>query len=118
MAYSKDDFVNFSDIDKEELLGIYTASEFEISDSDNDFEIANSGNKSKCDSKTDKKLYECNECDKSYASISGIRGHLRSKQRAWWVSRFIVSTDTVKASYKIILWSEFMRNTIQFIILI
>ena len=38
MAYSKDDFVNFSDIEKlEKVLGDFTESEYCVSDSD--FEV-------------------------------------------------------------------------------
>lgn len=88
MAYSKDDFVNFSDIENlEEILGDFTASEYDFSDSDFEVEqepksksIKSSRNTEKNDTETPKKkLYQCDECDRSYASISGMRGHLRTK---------------------------------------
>ena len=29
------------------------------------------------------KTYNCSECTNSYASISGLRGHLRKKKQTW-----------------------------------
>ena len=89
MAYSKDDFVRFSDIeDLGGILGDFTESEYNFSDSDFEVEQEHKPKPSKSmkknekgtDTKTSKnKLYQCDECDKSYATISGMRGHLRSK---------------------------------------
>ena len=77
MAYSKDDFIDFSALDLDELLGEYTNSEIELSDDDSD------DMKRKCRPATgaDKKKYKCGECPKSYSTVSGLRGHLRIKHR-------------------------------------
>lgn len=75
MAYGKDNFIDFADLDLNLLLGDFTESEYDISDSDS--ECVNKSKKS--NSSANDKLYKCDECSKSYASISGIRGHLRSK---------------------------------------
>ena len=74
MAYSKEDFINFSDLDLSLLLEDFTESEYYNRDSD--FEIEKVW-KPKSDGNKKAKLYQCDECTKSYSSISGIRGHLR-----------------------------------------
>jgi hypothetical protein len=72
MAYGKSDFVHFEDIDLDFFLGEFTASEFENSE-DEDY-------KTSVKSKEDKrKTSNCDQCDKLYNSVSGIRGHLRNK---------------------------------------
>ena len=91
MAYAKDDFVHFSDIDLKSVLGDFTESEFNYSDSDFEDTIAvaskhsaNNKNLSVPKSKSVRskgkdKQYMCDECERNYASISGLRGHMRSK---------------------------------------
>jgi hypothetical protein len=71
MAYGKSDFVLFEDIDLDFFLGEFTASEYENSDDEDKISV-----KSKDDKR---KTYVCDQCDKSYNSVSGIRGHLRNK---------------------------------------
>ena len=76
MAYSKDDFVDFSALDLDELLGEYTNSEIELSDDDS-VDV-----KRKCGrpaQSAEMKRYKCGECTKGYSTVSGLRGHLRTK---------------------------------------
>ena len=79
MAYSKDDFVNFSELDLDFILGDFTESECDFSSSDCDEFDGDKLQKGNTQNVQSKKQYECDECDKTYASISGLRGHLRSK---------------------------------------
>ena len=45
MAYSKNDFIDFSALDLDELLGEYTNSEIELSDDDSDDSVFNPSQK-------------------------------------------------------------------------
>lgn len=77
MSYGKDDFLHWDDdIDLDSLLGEYTCSELEISDDD---EHMTKKSKPEKASASVIKTYKCSDCDNSYASISGLRGHLRKK---------------------------------------
>ena len=68
MAYGKSDFIDFEDLDV--LLEEYTCSEI---DSSNESYVTK-GAKSSVKSK----INECDSCDKTYSTISGLRGHLRT----------------------------------------
>ena len=84
MSYGKDDFLHWDDdINLDSLLGDYTCSETELTDDD---EPLTKKKKKKKKVKSDNsensakaKTYNCSECTNSYASISGLRGHLRKK---------------------------------------
>ena len=88
MSYGKDDFLHWDDdIDLDSLLGDYTCSEIELTDDDEpSTKKTESKKKKKKKVKSDNsensakaKTYNCSECTNSYASISGLRGHLRKK---------------------------------------
>ena len=88
MSYGKDDFLHWDDdIDLDSLLGDYTCSENEITDDDEPLTKKKKNRKQKKKVKSDNsensakaKTYNCSECTNSYASISGLRGHLRKKK--------------------------------------
>ena len=88
MSYGKDDFLHWDDdIDLDSLLGDYTCSEIELTDDDEPLtkkkqKKTESKKKVKSDNSENSakaKTYNCSECTNSYASISGLRGHLRKK---------------------------------------
>ena len=72
MSYGKGDFLSWEDdINLDELLGDYTCSEFEHSDDDTCYEtVIDKAPSSKIQSETKNKIYSCDECPKSYSSIS------------------------------------------------
>ena len=85
MSYGKDDFLDWDDdIDLDSLLGEYTCSEIELTDYDEPSKkkqktkTAKSENISK-NMSAKAKTYRCSGCQNSYASISGLHGHLRNK---------------------------------------
>jgi hypothetical protein len=82
MAYSKSDFFNWDeDLDLDLLLGDYTHDESELSDSDDDFQSTKrkkSENIQPLKKDQKKSVYACDKCVKGYASISGIRVHMRA----------------------------------------
>ena len=90
MAYSKGDFVQFSDLDLDYFLGEYTNSEIELSDEECHDTRSNQRSNSVT---TKRKRYICDQCSCSYASISGLRGHLRTRH----------STASVKGIYILII---------------
>ena len=79
MAYSKSDFLDWDqDLDLDLLLGDYTHDELQSS-SDDEVKCAPKVKVVKSKAKVSNKIYKCDVCDKSYSSISGIRGHMRAK---------------------------------------
>ena len=85
MSYGKDDFLHWDDdIDLDSLLGDYTCSEIDLTDDDEPSTKKQKAKKKKVKSDNSEnsakaKTYNCSECTNSYASISGLRGHLRKK---------------------------------------
>ena len=89
---SNDDFVNWSDLDLDELLGEYTDDQI-VSDTENDSCVENDdpnkedSSKAKGVRKTPKTpktskgkvTYNCPLCPKTYTSIQGFRGHITKK---------------------------------------
>ena len=78
MSYGKDDFLDWDDdgLDLGALLGEYTCSEVELSDD----EVQNKKSKTvKASSVQKDKIYQCDNCENSYSSVSGLRGHLQKK---------------------------------------
>ena len=76
-------FWDDSDLNLDLLLGDYTASDIE---SDDDYVPAAKTSKSTKETATAsackserQSIYQCPECDKTYSSVSGFRGHLRTK---------------------------------------
>ena len=74
MSYGKDDFLDWDDegLDLGALLGEYTCSEIEITDD----EVQSKRSKKTVQKE---KIYHCDNCDNSYSSVSGLRGHLLKK---------------------------------------
>ena len=83
MSYGKDDFLHWDDdIDLDSLLGDYTCSEIELTDDDEPSTKKQKAKKVKSDNSENSakaKTYNRSECTNSYASISGLRDHLRKK---------------------------------------
>ena len=77
MSYGKDDFLDWDDetLDLDLLLGDYTCSEVELSDD----EVVNKKSKTVKARVVKDKIYQCDSCDNSYCTISGLRGHLQKK---------------------------------------
>ena len=79
MANSNSDFLDWDDINLDVLFEEYTCDD---SSSDDEFCSKKFKNKGKTTERTkpDKNgTYICDMCVKSYISISGIRGHMRTK---------------------------------------
>ena len=78
MPHGKDDFLDWDDdrLDLGALLGNYTCSEVELSDD----EVQNKKSKTvKASSVQKYKIYQCDNCENYYSSVSGLRGHLQGK---------------------------------------
>ncbi|CAG2191415.1 unnamed protein product [Mytilus edulis] len=82
---SKSDFLSWddSDLNLDLLLGDFTASDIESEDDyvppaktakpQKEATTASANNTER------QALYQCSDCDKTYSSVSGFRGHLRTK---------------------------------------
>ncbi|CAG2217372.1 KRAB [Mytilus edulis] len=82
---SKSDFLSWddSDLNLDLLLGDFTASDIESEDDyvppaktakpQKEATTASANNSER------QALYQCSDCDKTYSSVSGFRGHLRTK---------------------------------------
>lgn len=91
---SKSDFLSWddSDINLDLLLGEYTGSDID-SDSENP-----PPKRAKKD--TAKFIYKCPECDSTYSSVSGFRGHLRKKH----------SLTSIKSKYSFFLIHQYFSS--------
>ena len=78
MSYGKDDFLDWDDdgLDLGALLGEYMCPEVELSDD----EVQHKKSKTVKASFVQKdKIYQCDNCENSYSSVSGLHGHLQKK---------------------------------------
>ena len=114
MSYGKDDFLDWDDdIDLDSLLGEYTCSEIELTDDDEPSKKKQKTKNAKSENMSENvsakaKTYRCSECQNSYASISGLRGHLRNKHGITNVK----GTNTIFFFSFLLMWRNGLRTFI------